>query len=120
MDSVDGAVSIIGTKGILVCPPIAYVDQFSDEGAMSLVKDTAKNITPLVREHRQEKLSVAWISTITPADDFNPTIAILCFALPFHKRSQSDAQKPQGLSDTLIVAGRHVLQQLLLESLQRR
>jgi hypothetical protein len=58
MDRVDCAVRVVRREPSLVCPTVANLNKFTNEGAVSFIENSAEDVSPLVSEHCQKKLDV--------------------------------------------------------------
>jgi hypothetical protein len=58
MDRIQRAVCVVCREPSLVCPAVADIYKLTDEGAVGLIENPAEDVSPLVSEHRQEKLDV--------------------------------------------------------------
>jgi hypothetical protein len=107
VNRVECAISIVSAKPTLVGPPVANVDQFAHEGAVTLVEHPAEHITPLISEDSQKELCIRRVGSLAPSDELDPVGTVLRLAFPFDERLKASAQEPEPLPHTFVITGSH-------------
>src|SRR5258706_8882034 len=58
LNAIEGAVGVVGTEGLLMCPLVAHLAQLTHKRTLCLTEDVAEYDVPLIPHHQQQRLGV--------------------------------------------------------------
>src|ERR1039458_3601549 len=112
MHRIEGSVSIVTGKGILVRPPVANIPQLAHVGPLAPAKNISKDRVPLIPDHPEQELGVGRrhpLSGLGSRDSHSsdPVAPVLRPALSLHERCEALSHQSKRPTDAFVVCHRH-------------